>query len=259
MNARFLAPWLASVFLTMSLVSGYPDHGQGRLSKLLPRTLTSNYLLSGALLNEVFPVLVEDTSFPAENVRNNGFTLAIIILVGMVLSLLYALGCLLYGILKDVNPTPLPAWQDWLIPIQCVIGLGVAGYLSYIEITLSQAMCGPVGDCNAVQLSPYARLWDVLPIGVLGMGGYIAMIIAWWAGRQKWSWVSSHAPIALFGMAFFGTVFSAYLTYLEPFVIKAVCIWCITSAIIITLLLFLSVNPALNSLIGDPHAEETLS
>jgi len=112
--------------------------------------------------------------------------------------------------------------------------------LSNIEITLSKALCGPVGDCNSVQLSPYTRLWGVLPIGVLGMGGYIAMIIAWWTGRQKWSWISSYAPIALFGLAFFGTVFSAYLTYLEPFVIKAVCIWCITSAVIVTLLLLLS-------------------
>jgi uncharacterized membrane protein len=45
-------------------------------------------------------------------------------------------------------------------------------------------------------------------------------------------------------MAFFGTLFSLYLTYLEPFVIKAVCMWCLSSAAIITLLLLLNVGPA---------------
>jgi uncharacterized membrane protein len=60
-------------------------------------------------------------------------------------------------------------------------------------------------------------------------------------------------------MAFFGTVFSAYLTNLEPFVIKAVCIWCITSSILMTLLLLLSIRPAQRSLMADLHAEEASS
>jgi len=191
--------------------------------------------------------------------HDNGFTLAILVLAGMVLSLLYTLGRLIYGVSKDTTLVPLPAWQDWLVPILCLIGLGVAGYLSYIEITLSQAICGPVGNCNAVQTSTYAYLWGVLPIGVLGAGGYIAILAAWWAARQKWGWLSFYAPIALFGMTFFGTVFSAYLTYLEPFVIKAVCIWCITASILMTLLLLLSIRPALRSLMGDSHAEEKIS
>jgi len=97
-----------------------------------------------------------------------------------------------------------------------------------------------------------------LPIGVLGAVGYIAILVAWWAARQKWGWLSSYAPIALFGMTFFGTVFSIYLTYLEPFVIKAVCIWCISSSILMTLLMLLSVGPALGSLMGDPNTEETV-
>jgi hypothetical protein len=94
----------------------------------------------------------------------------------------------------------------------------------------------------------YKGLWDVLPIGVLGAFGYIAILAAWWVGREKWGWLSSYAPIALFGMAFFGTIFSTYLTYLEPFVIKAMCLWCISSAVIITLLLLLSLNPLLRAL-----------
>ena len=189
--------------------------------------------------------------------RNNGFTLAMVVLVGMIISLLYTLGRLLYGVFKDIKLTPLPAWRDWLIPILCVIGLGVAGYLSYVEIAFVPAMCGPVGDCNSVQTSSYARLWGVLPIGVLGMGGYVAILAAWWAGRRRWGRISFFAPIALLGMTIFGTVFSVYLTYLEPFVIKAVCIWCISSAIIMTLIMLLSIHHGATRLTGDSHAEET--
>lgn len=194
---------------------------------------------------------------PSVQMRSNGLLLAIVVLAAMVLSLLVAIGRLLYGVIKDAPLPSRPNWLDWLIPLLCVIGLGVAAYLSYIEITLAPAICGPVGDCNSVQQSEYARLWGVLPIGVLGMAGYIAILLGWWIGRRKCGRISSFVPMALFGMNFFGTVFSAYLTYLEPFVIKAVCIWCISSSIIITLLMLVSVRPALISLIGDPHAEET--
>jgi uncharacterized membrane protein len=54
-------------------------------------------------------------------------------------------------------------------------------------------------------------------------------------------------------MAFFAVVFSLYLTYLEPFVIHAVCIWCLSSAVLATLLLLLGLPPVVRlfSLPGD--------
>ncbi|MFH2101760.1 MAG: vitamin K epoxide reductase family protein [Chloroflexota bacterium] len=252
------------VDLPMLLIGDYALIGE-QIPAELPG-LVERYLSTGGVEAPILPPRFVSATpeavaavQPSTQPQPNGFILAILVLVGMVISLLYALGALIYGVFKDISLAPLPAWQDGLVPALCIIGLGVAGYLSYIEISLYQAICGPVGDCNAVQTSSYARLWGVLPIGVLGAGGYIAFLATWWAARQKWGWLSSSAPIALFGMAFFGTVFSAYLTYLEPFVIKAVCIWCITSAVIMTLLLLLSVHPALRSLVGDPHAEEVSS
>lgn len=121
----------------------------------------------------------------------------------------------------------------------CLIGLGVASYLSYVELTLSRAVCGPIGDCNAVQASPYARLWGFLPIGVLGMLGYLAIGFAWWLGCSLTHPLGCYARLAAFGMALFGVAFSAYLTYLEIFVIQAICLWCLTSALVMTLLLWL--------------------
>ena len=168
----------------------------------------------------------------------NGFTLAIVIMVGMAAALLYVI----VVVLRDATPkSARPKWLTWLTPLLALAGLGVAGYLTYVETQLVAAVCGPVGDCNAVQSSPYARLFGVLPVGLLGAIGYVGILIAWAAGRWGRGKMAGYAPLVLFGIAFFGVAFSLYLTYLEPFVIHAVCIWCITSAVIITLILLLNV------------------
>lgn len=178
-----------------------------------------------------------------EPVKNNGFTLAAVVMAFMGLVTLYALASLAIGKLYFHA-----SWMDVAIPVLSVIGLGVAIYLTYIETQSVEAFCGPVGDCNAVQNSSYAKLWGILPVGLLGAIGYVGILAAWFAGRQRWGWLSKYAPAALFGMALFGVVFSIYLTYLELFVIFAVCIWCISSAIIITLQLLFSLDAALKAL-----------
>jgi len=84
----------------------------------------------------------------------------------------------------------------------------------------------------------------VLPVGVLGALGYVALLSAWLWGRYGRGRLAELAPLAVFAIALFGVLFSLYLTYLEPFVIRAVCAWCLTSAVILTALLLLSVGPA---------------
>jgi uncharacterized membrane protein len=88
----------------------------------------------------------------------------------------------------------------------------------------------------------------VLPVGVLGAIGYLGILGALWWGRRKTGARAFYAPLAAFGLALFGVLFSLYLTYLEPFVIGAVCAWCLTSAVIITLLMLASLRPALVAL-----------
>jgi len=175
--------------------------------------------------------------------RSNGFALALTIMAGMVAALAYT------GVQMAQGPQsgaarPQPGWLTWATPILALIGLGVAGYLAYVETRQVAAVCGPVGDCNAVQASPYARLFGVLPIGVLGALGYVALLTAWLWGRYGRGRLAELAPLAVFAIALFGVLFSLYLTYLEPFVIRAVCAWCLTSAVVMTTLLLLSVGPA---------------
>jgi uncharacterized membrane protein/thiol-disulfide isomerase/thioredoxin len=132
---------------------------------------------------------------------------------------------------------PIPAMPAWATPALAAVGLGVAAYMAFVEVTGTAAVCGPVGDCNTVQQSEYARLAGVLPVGVLGVVGYGALILAWLAGVMgpvRWR---DAAAVALWGMAVVATVFSLYLTFLEPFVIGATCAWCLTSALLAALIL----------------------
>lgn len=167
-----------------------------------------------------------------------GNGLAVIVLFGMIVSVVVILAPRRTPIVRSQ-----PAWRAWAIPALCLIGLGVAGYLAYVEMAQVEAVCGPVGDCNTVQQSEYARLFGILPIGVLGLIGYVALIIAW--GIERWGRAPLNrlAALALVLMTFGGTLFSLYLTFLEPFVIGATCAWCLTSASLMTLLVLLTVTP----------------
>ena len=127
-----------------------------------------------------------------------------------------------------------------VIPVLTLVGAVVASYLTYIEASGAVAVCGPVGDCNAVQQSDYAVLLGVLPVGALGLLGYVAIGGAWIVWRLSEGPASDWARVAILAMCALGTLFSAYLTFLEPFVIGATCVWCLTSSVVITMLMLLS-------------------
>jgi uncharacterized membrane protein len=180
----------------------------------------------------------------------SGFGLAWAVMILLVAALLYAIIAALLVAFGRSAPA-LPDAAAVLIPILSVVGLGVAIYLTFIETTNAKAVCGPVGDCNAVQASPFAKLFGFLPVGLLGALGYVAILVAWALGRKGRGRLAQLAPVAIFGMALFGVLFSIYLTYIELFVIHAVCIWCLSSALIMALVLALSVGGALDALNGE--------
>lgn len=162
-------------------------------------------------------------------------SLAVIILGALVVSAVASLAMVFKsnGAYKVIQPS-------LLIPILCIVGLGIASYLWYIETTLSEAFCGPVGDCNAVQQSPYARLFGVIPVAAFGLAGYIGILAAWLVNRFGPESLKRLTLLAMWGMALFGILFTIYLTFLEPFVIGASCIWCLSSAVVIMLELWLA-------------------
>lgn len=140
---------------------------------------------------------------------------------------------------RNADKNTLVEFPGWTFPVASVAGVIVAGYLSYVETTSTEAVCGLVGNCNAVQESAYASLFGVLPVGVLGLVGYALILLVWFfkvTGDEK---IAQQANVALLGLILFGVAFSIYLTFLEPFVIGATCAWCLTSALLMLLLLWM--------------------
>lgn len=194
-----------------------------------------------------------DASAASTGMPEGGW-LAAVLLGGMVLALLYA-AARIWLARHGLFPQPLTAAvTSPLIPILAVLGLGVAGYMAYIEITHVAAVCGPVGECNVVQTSQYAAIAGI-PVAVLGLVFYLATLVLWAvqrSGAGKWA---RPAALALLGMAVFGVLFSIYLTLLELFVIHAVCMWCLSSALITTLIMVVVVAQLTRGVATDKAAQ----
>ena len=170
-----------------------------------------------------------------------GNSFSVVVLIGLVFSLFFNIWK--YWVRANQYKKTNVSSHDnvnWLIPIIALIGLGIACYLSFVEITETEAICGPVGNCNAVQQSPYAKLFGVLPIGVFGIIGYLSILAVWAVSAIPSFPHRNLAKLILWGMTLFGVLFATYLTFLEPFVIGATCVWCLSVAVSMMLLLWFS-------------------
>ena len=172
-----------------------------------------------------------------------GNALAIAVLVGML-----GVGARVVVSWRRPDPGLAPARRERAIPVLAVAGLAIAAYLTVVEVTQTRAFCGPVGDCNAVQQSAWARLFGIVPVGLLGLAGYVVVLAAWVVGRRARAPLRDWADAALFALAALGTLFSIYLTVLEPFVIGAVCAWCLASAGLMVALFWASAAPGRRAL-----------
>jgi uncharacterized membrane protein len=104
-----------------------------------------------------------------------------------------------------------------------VVGLLISAYLTWVHYAGVAPVCvGGSGGCETVQTSSYATIFGV-PVAVIGLVGYTGLLLS----------ASLRGELGVylgFLVALVGTLFSAYLTYLELFVIHAVCEWCVASA-----------------------------
>ncbi len=123
------------------------------------------------------------------------------------------------------------------IVVLSLVGIGIAGYLTYVHYAGLNVPCPLSGGCETVQRSVYSKLAGV-PVAVLGLLGYIS-ILGSLAIRGE------TGAIGGFAIALIGLGFSLYLTYRELFTIKAICPWCVSSAVLMTALAVLTAVRAL--------------
>lgn len=120
-------------------------------------------------------------------------------------------------------------------------GLLIAAYMLLYTIgVIGQVACG-TGGCETVQASPFATFIGV-PVPLIGVLGYGATLAAALLGVQPGWTADRRIALALVGLGAVAFVFTAYLNYLEAFVIRAWCRWCIGSAIVATLIFLFSLR-----------------
>jgi uncharacterized membrane protein len=140
---------------------------------------------------------------------------------------------------RDTTPGPIEDHRDVTdqrlriaIGVLALIGIGVAGYLTYVHYEGLKVLCLSSGGCETVQASTFAKL-DGVPVALLGLLGYIGIVGSVFIRGEL-------GRIAGFAIALIGFGFSMYLTYRELFTIKAICQWCVSSAVLMTLLAILT-------------------
>ena len=127
------------------------------------------------------------------------------------------------------------------IAVLSLVGLIIASYMYLYKIGAIGALACGSGGCETVQLSPQARFLGV-EVALIGILGYAVLFAVALAGLQP-RFAASPWPGRLLALLATGAVlFTAYLTYLELFVIHAICRWCVGSAVIILLIFGLSLR-----------------
>jgi uncharacterized membrane protein len=109
-----------------------------------------------------------------------------------------------------------------ILAVLDVIGLGIAGYLSVVELAGGVPVCGPIKGCEEVARSEYSRIGGV-PVAVFGVALSLVLLtlaVAWWK-TDLYGLLLAH-----YGLSLVGVVFEAYFLYLQVVVIRAVCVWC---------------------------------
>ena len=121
----------------------------------------------------------------------------------------------------------------WATMVSAIVGMAISIYMFVFKTFSINAMCLGNGGCSTVNASPYSEIYGI-PVAAVGLIGYLAIIGSLILENFS-SFFEDNGPLLEFGMGLVGVVYSAYLTYLELYVIHAVCPFCVASAVTITL------------------------
>jgi uncharacterized membrane protein len=141
-----------------------------------------------------------------------------------------------------INPTPIKKTGHaiyWITFALTCLGALDAIYLLVYKLTNNNAMCLGNGGCHDVNFSSYSEIGGI-PVSVFGILAFLAI-----AGilllEPRFKFVKDNGSLAVFGISLAGVAFTAYLTWLEIYVIHAICPFCVATAVIIALIFILTI------------------
>ena len=119
------------------------------------------------------------------------------------------------------------------IAVLALVGFFVALYLWLHALGIGGPLKCGTGGCDTVQTSRWAVFLG-MPVALYGVVGYVLILLTAIAGLRPVALAQRQWSVLLAALATIGFLFTAYLTYLELFVIHAICRWCVASAVTIT-------------------------
>jgi uncharacterized membrane protein len=140
------------------------------------------------------------------------------------------------------------------IALLALVGCFIALYLWLHALGYGGAIkCGASGGCEIVQTSRWAVFLG-LPVALYGLVGYFTVLVVAVAALRPAALPQRGWNTLLAALSSGGVLFTAYLTYLELFVIQAICRWCVGSAVIIMLIWIVSLLALRSPAIRTDHA-----
>ena len=135
-----------------------------------------------------------------------------------------------------------------------VVGLLVSGYLSYVKLTDVPMVCiqGSVFSCDTVQAHPIGKIAGV-PIAVLGFLVYLTLGALTLFGDRH-PFLRQNGMMLYFGLLLFAWMYSMFLVYAQFAIIRALCMWCLTHELNITILFIVGILRFRRYFAGDPNA-----
>jgi uncharacterized membrane protein len=126
-----------------------------------------------------------------------------------------------------------------IVAALALAGIFIALYLTLYKLGVIGELSCSIGSCETVNTSKWSRFLG-LPVAAWGVLFYLDVFAVALIGTLPRFEDERVISVVLVVEAAVGVLFSAWLTYLELGVIHAICIWCVTSAIIVTLIFFVS-------------------
>ncbi len=122
---------------------------------------------------------------------------------------------------------PLPKWLAVSMLILSLFGILDAGYLTANHYLDAKTVCFSLSNCDQVLQSQYAVVLGVVPLALIGLGYYLALFTLLLLYVRKPRIELWYAVMAILAFAF---LVSLFLVYLQFFVIRALCMYCLLSA-----------------------------
>jgi len=123
--------------------------------------------------------------------------------------------------------------------ILVVIGILVSCYMTIYKLTNNNSMCLGSGDCSTVNASKYSEIYGI-PVGLVGVTGYTSILVMLLLENRN-AFLRRNGTLFIFGLSLTGFVFTLYLIYIEFAILKAVCPFCLTSQVVMTIIFVMSV------------------